>query len=66
MNKYFSADIKDTHYFSDTVTSSVGTDVSKKKLGQEKQIEPRLVFQKAISGYGVKRSGVVRRRYGIK
>ena len=66
MNKYFSVDIKDTSYFSDTVTSSIVSDVPKKKPNQEKQVEPRLVLQKAISGYGVKRSGVVRRHYCIK
>jgi hypothetical protein len=66
MNKYFAIGKGGSNYFTETTTSGTKLKSIEVSLKQQSSIEPRSVLDKVISGYGVKRSGVVVRRYGIK
>lgn len=66
MNKYFMSDEVRRDYFSETITSSVPLKPTGDSLKLQPPIEPRSVLEKVVTNYGVKRSGVVVRRYGIK
>lgn len=66
MNKYFANAGKDSRYFEDLVTSSSATRTPIQHAKRQTVDEAKAVFEKVISSYGAKSSGVVRRRYGIK
>lgn len=65
MNKYFVSEVR-SDYFSETVTSGAPLRPTAVSSKQQPPIEPRSVLEKVVTNYGVKRSGVVVRRYGIK
>jgi len=66
MNKYFASGKGASNYFSETTTSEAKLKSIESSLKKQPSTEPRSVLEKVVSGYGVKRSGVVVRRYGIK
>lgn len=66
MNKYFANAGATRHYFEEPITSSSAAKTPIEHAKRQTVNEAIAVFEKVISGYGAKKSGVVRRRYGIK
>ena len=66
MSNYFEKSQGRSGYFSETTTSASQLKQSTVSSRVKPSIEPRSVLEKVVSNYGVKRSGVVIRRYGIK
>lgn len=66
MNKYFVSDKGNGNYFSDSITSSAPVKLPAETLSRQPSMEARSVLEKVICNYGIKRAGVVQRRYGIK
>ena len=65
MNRYFAHETVKGDYFADIATPSTSGNLPVEAVRRRK-VEPRSVLEKVVSIYGDKRSGIVRRRYGIK
>ena len=66
MSTYFETSKVRNDYFSETVTSAAALKQSVASSKLKSSNEPRSVLEKVVASYGVKRSGIVVRRYGIK
>ena len=66
MGNYFETDKSKKEYFLATVTSGEHSKTTVNAVKPQPKVEARSVFDKYVSSYGEKRSGVVVRRYGIK
>lgn len=66
MSSYFETDKSKKEYFLETVTSGEQSKTTVNPVKPQPKVDARSVFDKYVSSYGEKRSGVVVRRYGIK